>query len=66
MPIRVVGGFKKQDLKPVPLNTQTPKLGQMLTIPPYIPARISIQVKLEKMGKNHKIMVARMLVYVCP
>ena len=42
MPIRVVGGFKKKDLKPVPLKTQTPKLEQMLTIPPYIPARIAI------------------------
>ena len=35
MPIRVVGGFKKKDLKPVPLNYQTPKLEQF-THPPTI------------------------------
>ena len=38
IPIRVVGGFEKQDLKPVPLMTQTPQLGQILTIPQYTPA----------------------------
>ena len=38
MPIRVVGGYKKQDLQPVPLKTQTPQLGQILNITQYTPA----------------------------
>ena len=38
MPVRVVGGFEKQDLKPVLPMTQTPQLGQILTIAQYTPS----------------------------
>ena len=45
MPLGVEGGFKKKDLQPVPLLTQTLNLQQLLTVPPYFPARSAIKWK---------------------
>ena len=43
MPLTVEGGFKKNDLQPVPLMAQTPKLQQLLTIAQYFPAQSAIK-----------------------
>ena len=66
MPIRVVGGLKKQDLKPVALITQTPQLSQILTTPQYTPTASVTKIQQKEMGKDYKNMIAKMLVYVYP
>ena len=64
--LRLVGRFKKQDLKPLPVMTQTPNPEQILTILRYTLARSGIKIEFKGMGKKDQTMVARMLVYVCP